>query len=153
MKKNALLLFSLAFLATYYGCDKCEDIACTTPPPIFSFQLLDKDSGEDLVAKGTFGAMQVKVVDLADNKAHSLLVSASADSTAYFFTDQEIGWETGPENASFELRLNSSTVFPFTYLTKEKSSGCCTSIKLEKFDIEGVERLFIPQQELFQFRL
>jgi hypothetical protein len=153
MKKAALRLFLAIIAAANAGCDKCEDIECTTPPPSFTFQLLDKGSGEDLVANGSFEAKQVRVFSQADNKLHSMLVSTSADSTAYFFTDQEIGWEAGPENASFELRLNASTVFPFTYETKEENSGCCTAIKLEKFEIEGVERLFIPQRELFQLRL
>ncbi|MCC6726670.1 MAG: hypothetical protein IT258_19370 [Saprospiraceae bacterium] len=153
MKNYALLLFFLAFGLANYGCDKCADIECTPPPPGFSFQLLDKDSGQDLVANGTFNAKQVKVFSIADNKLHTMFVTVSADSTAYTFTDGELGWNTGPENASYELRLNASSVFPFTFETKSVKDGCCTAIKLEKFEIEGVERLFNPQTGLFQFRI
>ncbi len=152
MKKTLLLLLVAALAIANHSCDKCKDIECFSPPPTFSFQLLDKDSGEDLVANGSFEAEQVKVFDLANNKVHSMLVSPSTDSTAYFFIDQEIGWETGDENASFELRLNDSTVFPFTYLTLKKNEDCCTSFELKEFEMEGVEQSLMPQQGVFQLR-
>ncbi len=120
MKKNALLLTIFAsLLLLNFQCGKCDDIECFTPPSEFRFQLLDKDSGEDLVANGTFHADEISVFSIAGNKKHELQFSTG--STAYFFTDQEIGWETGPEKASYELRLGPSTTLPFIYETRKVS--------------------------------
>lgn len=152
MKKNALLLTIFAsLLLLNFQCDKCEDISCFTPPNEFTFQLLDKDSGEDLVANGTFQAGEISVFSIAGNKKHGL--QFSTDSTAYFFTDQEIGWVTGSQNTSYELRLNPSTTLPFTYETREVSEDCCTFFELVRFEMDSVERLFIAQQNLFQLRI
>ena len=152
MKKNALLLTIFAsLLLLNFQCGKCDDIECFTPPSEFRFQLLGKDSGEDLVANGTFSANEISVFSIAGNKKHELLISA--DSIAYFFTDQEIGWETGSQNSSYELRLNPSTTLPFTYESKEVSEDCCTFFELVRFEMDSVERLFIPQQNLFQLRI
>ncbi|MBI5915390.1 MAG: hypothetical protein HY842_08435 [Bacteroidetes bacterium] len=152
MKKNALLLTIFAsLLLLNFQCGKCDDIDCFTPPNEFTFQLLDKDSGEDLVANGTFQADEISVFSITGNKKHEL--QFLTDSTAYFFTDQEIGWETGPENTSYELRLNPSTTLPFTYETREVSEDCCTFFELARFEMDSVERFFIPQQNLFQMRI
>ncbi len=151
MKKNALLTIFACLVFANFGCDKCEDIACFSPPPEFNFQLLDKDNGEDLVANGTFKVGEVSVFSIAENKKHTLQVTT--DSTTYTFTDTEIRWITGSKNTSYELRLNPNTVFPFTYESKEKQVECCTSFELVAFDIAGVERLFILQSNLFQMRI
>jgi len=152
MKKPVMLPTLFACLGLLnLQCSKCDDVACFSPPNEFSFQLLDKDSGEDLVANGTFAADEVSVFSIAGNKKHELQVST--DSLAYFFNDFEIGWETGPENTHYELRLNPSTIRPFTYETKNVNEDCCTFFELVRFEMDSVERLFIPQRNLFQLRI
>jgi hypothetical protein len=151
MKKYFLVL-SLAITAVLnYGCSKCKDIECFTPPNVFNFQLVDKDNGEDLVANGTFDAGQVWISSKGSSRMHAMDVST--DSTGYFFTDQEIGWETGPKNSSYKLRLNPSRTLPFTYETKEINEGCCTFFELVRFEMDSVEISFISQKNLFQLKI
>ena len=103
------------------------------------------------MANGTYNADEISVFSIAKNKKHELVLST--DSMAYFFKDQEIGWETGPENASYELRLNPVTVLPFYYESKESKDGCCTFFELVKFEIDEAEQAYIPAQNLFQLKL
>ena len=151
MKLNALLQLLACLVFSNFGCDKCKDIACVTPPAEFSFQLLDKDNGEDLVANGTFEAGEVSVYSLADQAEHGLLLAN--DSTTYIFTDQAIGWKTGEANAQYELRLSTTMVLPFTYQSKELNGKCCTFYEFEKFELPSSEILFIPQLNLFQLKI
>lgn len=148
------LFFVAMFGASFFnsGCDKCSDVECFTPPQVFNFQLLDKDSGEDLVANGTFFPSEVKVFSLSENKSHLLQVSTT-DSLNFVFTDAEIGWIVGEENSSYELRLGDAKVLPFSYESKKNEVECCTSFELLSFEMDSVERLFIPQQELFKLKI
>ena len=148
---NALLPIFACLVLSNLGCNKCKDIECFTPPDEFNFQLVDKDSGEDLVANGTFKAEEISVFSVAANKEHDLI--ESNDGTDYVFTDQEIGWESGAEKSSYELRLNPTTVLPFTYESKKVNEDCCTFFELVRFEMDSVEQLFIPQQNLFQLRI
>lgn len=151
MKRNVLPTIFACLIFSNFGCDKCENIECTPPPNEFTFQLLDKDSGEDLVVNGTLQADEISVFSIVGNKKHELLVST--DSTGYFFTDQEIGWEVGPANASHELRLNPSTTLPFTYETKEVNEDCCTHFELVKFELDSAEILYLQQTNVYQLKI
>ena len=113
MKKIALLLLMVSIAVLDSSCDKCRNIDCFTPPNEFRFQLLDKDSGEDLVANGTFSADEISVFSIADNEKHDL--EFSTDGIDYIFSDFEIGLKTVTDNTNYDLRLNAKTALPVTY--------------------------------------
>ena len=152
MKHTWFLIACFAcLLVANVGCNKCEGIDCFTPPNILIFQLLDKETGEDLIANGTYLPEEVVVYAVYDDDTHDL--SHSYNGSNNYFSDFEIGTKTGPKRSSYELRLGDDVVIPFTYEVSKRTEDCCTFFELEQFEINGVERLYIPQQNLFQLRL
>lgn len=104
------------------------------------------------MANYTFKAAEIKVFSVRENQTHQLQVSTT-DSLNYIFTDAEIGWKVDLENANYELRLGNSKTLPFIYESKENHSDCCTSFELLRFEMDSVERLFIPEQGLFKLKI
>ncbi|MCB0518328.1 MAG: hypothetical protein H6577_06115 [Lewinellaceae bacterium] len=144
-------LFFTATIFLAYSCNKCKDVACTSPPPEFTFQLVDKDSGADLVANGTFDANAIEVYSLAGQKKHGL--SISDIGVAVYFTDWEIGWEAGADNKFYELRLGSTDKIAFTHHTRERNGDCCTFFELVEMSADPVETVFLNSSNTFQFQI
>ncbi len=59
---SALLLFSLA------SCDNCTDIACTTPPAEFTFQLINEDTGLDLFLDSIYSPEKIEIINIFTQK-------------------------------------------------------------------------------------
>lgn len=116
------------------------------------FQLVDKDSREDLVANGTVDAEAVKIYSLSGNKYHELQFSTS-DSLNYIFTDEEIGWNLGADNSAYELRLGDAKTLPFTYESRQKTVNCCTWFEVLRFEVGSVAQLPVAERNLFQLKI
>ena len=51
------------------GCkDECEDIVCSSPPLSYSFELVDKTTGENLFENGTLDYRYIEVANHEDDK-------------------------------------------------------------------------------------
>lgn len=151
MKKNALLALFACLVLSNFSCDKCKDVACFTPPSGLNFQLVDKDSGEDLVANGSFDIDEISIVPMSGQKAHDL--QTSENGGAHIFSDAAIGWDAGAENSSYELRLNPSTALPFTYETKAVNKDCCTFYELVSFSFDAIEIIYNDTTGVYQLKI
>jgi hypothetical protein len=83
-KKYAFVL--LANILAAYSCYKCEDTSCFSPPGTFIFQILGKDSGEDLVANGTYPAQAIEIYSLGQQKKHQLALSSTGQAVFFVTT-------------------------------------------------------------------
>lgn len=61
MKKIGLLL--VLFTLLFQNCNHDDCGACFTPAQSFSFEILDKLSGENLFTNGTYDAVNIKITD------------------------------------------------------------------------------------------
>ena len=68
MKKIITLspLIILIFIQSFKKKGDCEGLLCFTPPEPFSFELVDKLTGENLFTNGTFNSNDIKVINLDD---------------------------------------------------------------------------------------
>lgn len=152
MKSNALFLFFACLFFTNFGCDKCKETECFTPPSPLRFQLVDKDSGEDLVINGTYKVEEVSVISIEGNKKHALQYSKQSE-TEGIFADPEIGWVAAAEKFKYMLKLDSAKILTFTYETREVNQHCCTIIELVNFKVDSIETLYLSQKDVHQLKI
>ncbi|MGP1993182.1 hypothetical protein D9V96_014995 [Zobellia laminariae] len=144
-----LFLFVLLFSQACKDDDNCSEVACFTPPEPFSFDLVDKTSGENLFTNETYNANDISVVDLDDQSAVEFTFQDENDTN--LIRINTIGWET--ETVAYSIQIATKSVFEL-YVTAERSTdGCCpntdfTEIRIEKADFElnkesGIYTIFV----------
>lgn len=133
MKYSTLFLFVLTTL--FFGCDKCEGTLCFTPPSFFRFQFIDKDSGEDLLANGTYEYNDIEVTNLEDSSIVDFSKIAGEDYNFIEFND--IGWET--EKVNYQIEIGEDISFNFYVDAERVNEDCCSFTRMNEVTITGVE--------------
>ncbi|WGH76149.1 hypothetical protein P8625_02990 [Tenacibaculum tangerinum] len=122
MKKNSLLL--VLFIILFQGCkqdDECNQ-SCFTPPEAFYFEIVDKESGENLFTNGTFDANDIKITDtLNDND--SVEFSFISENNINLIQIGSIGWKT--EIVNLRIYISENPIFNF-YIDAERIEDCCS---------------------------
>lgn len=133
MKKIA---FFVILSLTLISCknSKCEDILCFTPPPDFTFELVDKTTGENLFENGNLLSEDIKVLDEENKNVPFQFISENNLNSIYF---QEIGWNLGLH--TYTLTIGNQVNFDLVLEMQEKHENCCTFFKVLKFDISNYE--------------
>jgi hypothetical protein len=102
-----VLLFFLFFCLLYACEDIFKSVDCTTPPPGFTFEIVDKTTGENLFTNGTFKSEQIIVTDLATNlKVPFTFISENGMN---ILSIQNIGWKT--EKINYSITIQDKKVF------------------------------------------
>lgn len=141
-------IFCLLILSSMISCDDCRDVACTTPPSEFRFQLVSTSTGEDLFKDTTFVRDNVAITRLNIDKKQD--ITYTVDSGLTYFVCQDIGWEVGEDNKRYTLSVGNDKQYQFTYLTEEKSIECCLLLgDLVEFSSDN----FIINESDFGFRI
>lgn len=108
----------------------CDDVECFTPPRPFYFQLVDDETGEDLVDNDSIDVESVVLKDIEGETKRLYVDSLNLPGNFIFFSN-EIGWETGEENRDYVLEIGDAEV-TFVYETKELTADCCTFYEEEE---------------------
>ena len=135
MKKITTLLLLILLVQT--SCDKlekCKDILCTTPPPTFIFQFIDKDNGENLFTNNTFDINNVNVTDENNKKVDFELMTEDDINVLNLKT---VGWDL--ESKSYTIKLNETTSVNFDLKVNQKHSECCSYYEVETFVVHNYE--------------
>ncbi len=133
MKIFIRLFFVLFLLLQSCATDQdCEDLACTTPPVSFIFELVDSATGENLFTNGTYTAAEIEINNLN-----------SDDIIAYTFIDENevnliqiasVGWESGVTNIALELDSERMVTL---YVDAERvTEDCCDFTRYNEVRIE-----------------
>ncbi|NOR87568.1 MAG: hypothetical protein GQ527_08175 [Bacteroidales bacterium] len=125
-------VFILAIISlTVISCkpeDDCDGIDCFTPPPPLYFNLVDKDSGENLFETGVLDSLFVIVVDSdIDLVKHNFLQSN------YSIELPEITFLTGPR--IYYLSVGDDVRITFKLDMTINVEGCCTFFTLNIFEV------------------
>ncbi|WP_338813931.1 hypothetical protein V9L05_00415 [Bernardetia sp. Wsw4-3y2] len=145
MKKYNFLLTSVkvSFLfllaLNLSSCDNCTDTDCFTPAEPFYFQLIDKETNQNLIDNGTYSLSDIKIKSVLENKFYtpqldSVLIEGQKQT---ILVDQQMGWKT--ESKEYILIVNDSIEFDFIYQTREKSEDCCTFYEVEEVSSSEIE--------------
>ncbi|WP_044204085.1 hypothetical protein [Flammeovirga sp. OC4] len=147
-KKLYFAIFLLVTLLTG-SCDifnKCEDVACFTPPQPFNFQLIDADSNEDLFINGTYDS-QLFSVETDDD----LEFNGENLTDQYIITTGSIGWKT--QKVSFKFLYDGETLCTITVDAERKSGDCCSYTEINDFNVEGVNYELIRSKDIYQLKI
>ena len=116
-----LLLFFL-----HYAC--CRNIDCFTPPPEFYFEIVSKQSGENLFTNGALNPDNIAVKDEDNNPVEHYYID---------FNDiiqlQEIGWNM--ELKYYQIIIDTNLIIEFILDMDEKHNNCCTYFEIAVFDV------------------
>lgn len=134
--KNLLILFLTLF--TCLSCSKkgdCEDMACFTPPPSFVFEIVAKESGENLFANGTYDPNQIKIINLDTDS--SVDFTFLDDNDANLITIHSIGWKT--EIVNLKTTVSDKLLFNLYVDAERKTENCCSFTELNKVEVRNTE--------------
>ncbi|MCK5907408.1 MAG: hypothetical protein KAG37_07445 [Flavobacteriales bacterium] len=139
MKRITTLLL-LIFL-TQTSCDiirdDCKDIVCTSPPPTFRFEFIDKENSENLFTNKT---IKIEDVEVYDEVGKGVRFNLITENDINVLDISEIGWTMGPK--SYTIELSEDTSVDITLNMKAKNSECCSYFEVVEFYVleYGYER-------------
>jgi hypothetical protein len=133
MKKTALLLILIAWFHT--SCNKCENIACTSPPETFLFKIMDK------TGKNSTSMFANAVFKYSENglMKEAKLQKMTLTSQEAVFSTNELGWisSASTNEISFDLVLDEKTAGKLICKVIRKSENCCSFFETEKITFNG----------------
>lgn len=100
-----VLLFFLFFIL--YACDDNNNVQCFSPPPGFTFEIVDKTTGENLFTNGTYKSEQIIVTDLATNQ--KVPFNFISENGINILRIQTIGWKT--EKVNYAITIQDKKIF------------------------------------------
>lgn len=140
MKKIITLVLVIALLSS---CDECKDIACFTPPPPFEFEIVDKQTKENLFTNETFSEGQVTIESHGDKAVAYSFISESNRNTIKL---NEIGRET--EKIHYTINIADEVIFDLKIDAERKSEDCCTFTEIHSLKIESIEYIVDTTTEI-----
>lgn len=120
----------ISLLASCTNESKCP--ACMTPPAPFYFELVDKDSNQNLFTAGLAEANDLTLIDTETEK--ELEFSFIDENNVNIIRINSIGWTT--EVVKAELSLNNEKIFTLNVDASAKSDDCCTWTEYNSVEID-----------------
>ena len=136
MKKSPIA-FLLVLVLFSQSCkdDDCGGVLCNTPPEPFDFELIDKTTGENLFTNGTFNPQDIKVINLADQRAVEFdFIFENDINVIRIYT---IGWQT--ETVQYAIQLSSEPLFELFVDAERLNTDCCSHTEYNEIRIENTE--------------
>ncbi|MBO9585220.1 MAG: hypothetical protein J7574_13745 [Flavobacterium sp.] len=130
---KSLLLF---FLIITYGCENNK--LCTTPPAGFSFELVDKTTGENLFTNGTYNSKDIIVKNLDDSSA-KVEFKLISENNYNVLTFSSIGWKT--ETINYSVNIGEKKIFEF-YVKAKRITKDCSHTEYDGFEIKNASYQF-----------
>ena len=135
MKKFNLILILFAII--FQGCkddDECDQL-CFTPPQTFQFEIVDKESGENLFTNGTFDSNDITITDNLNNN-ESVEFSFISENNINLIQIGSIGWET--EIVNLKIDILDNHIFNF-YVDAERIEDCCSHTEYNEITLTDSE--------------
>ena len=134
MKKINLIL--LLFTIIFQSCDNDDCGECFTPPESFTFEIVDKTTGENLFSNGTYESGNIKITDyLNDNEPVEFTFISK--NNINMIEIGSIGWKTEIVNLKIEILDNH--IFDFYVDVERKMGDCCSYTDYNEITIRESE--------------
>lgn len=121
MKKFYLILVVIALILQSCN-DDCNQ-ECFTPPQSFSFELVDKTTGENLFTNGTYAAENIEIIDVL-NVDEPVTFTFVSEDDINIIDIGSIGWET--EIVNLKISVSEIHIFDFKVDAERKDGDCCS---------------------------
>jgi hypothetical protein len=133
------ILIKTSLLFLFFAICACDDIFksvdCFTPPEGFTFEVVDKTTGENLFTNGTYKSDQIVVTDLATNtKVPFTFISENGIN---IFGIQNIGWKT--EKVNYTITIQGKSIFELYVDANRSNSDECSHTVYKQILIKNAE--------------
>lgn len=137
LKNKVVALLCLCFTLIIASCDKnnCRDTLCSTGPPSFSLELVDKATGENVFTSGKYKAEDIVLKDENQETVRTLLVAEDNLNIIGVTLPNTEG------EKELKMRIGGEQEIIIRLNVRKGESKCCTnyfaeSIKVENFTYE-----------------
>ncbi len=136
MKKVVKVVALIALLFTQ-ACDNndCEGQLCFTPPIGFAFELVDKESGENLFTNGSYDSDDIEVLNTVDNSKREF--SFISENDINIIRIGSIGWDS--EIADVVLKVGDAIILNLYVDSERVSENCCSFSRYNEIRIDNAE--------------
>ena len=133
MKKTALLLVFITWFQT--SCNKCDGIACTSPPETLLFKIMYK-TGKNITSIFTNAVFKYSENGLTKEVKLQKVTVAIQE---FVFSASELAWvsATSANEISFDLVLDEKAAGKLSCKVTHKSENCCSFFETEKITFNG----------------
>ena len=148
MKKFNLIVVLITLI--FQSCKNDDCGACFTPPNSFSFEIVEKTSGENVFTNGTYESGNIEITDYLNNNERVEFMFISENDINQIQIGS-IGWET--EKVNLKVSISDNHIFNFYIDAERKTGDCCsyteyneitiTDSEFEFNDELGVYKIFI----------
>ncbi len=134
MKKAVKVVALIALLVTQ-ACDinDCEGVACFTPPMGFAFELVDKDSGENLFTNGSYDSDDIELLNVLDNSKKEF--SFISEDDINIIQIGSIGWDSEIEEVI--LKVGDEIILNLYVDSERVSENCCSFSRYNEIRIDN----------------
>lgn len=139
-----IALFALLFSLSC-SIDDCKDIACFTPPRGFVFEIVDKESGENLFTNGTYAPEQIQVLNTSDNSKKQF--TFLDENEINLIRIGSIGWESEIEEV--ELIIAGERILILYVDSERVSENCCSFSRYNEIRIDNADYEQEAQSEIY----
>lgn len=130
--KHLLKSLIILFAIVVSGCDNdSKTIECFTPPSTFSFEIVDKYTGENLFTTGKYDDKKLTITDLSDSK-NDVQFNFISENKENIITLRNVGWKT--ETINYSINVSGNSVFEF-HVKANRISGDCSYTEFTDFSI------------------
>lgn len=144
--KSVTKLFILIAILSFQSCiEECGD--CFTPPSGFVFELVDKESGENLFTNGTYNSSDIEILNLADSSAVEFGFIDENDINVIVINT--IGWKT--EIVNYSSTVSGKSVFNLHVDAERLMGECCSYTIYNAIEITDAE--FVQDNSSGIFRI
>ncbi len=127
-----IYIYSLFLLFILTSCEgyNCDGIDCFTPPPSFSFEIIDAQTNENLFSNGTYNENQIQIYNTQTND----LIKYSLDN--HIINVFSLGWKTERVNAT--VKIGEVVIFNFIVDAEIVNENCCSFTRIHEFKVENI---------------
>lgn len=142
----------ILLLITILGLQSCHEDdcgACFTPPNPFLFELVTKDTGENLFSNGTFNPNEIEIINLADDS--SVDFTFLDENNINLIRINTIGWET--EIINYTIYVGNENIFDLYVDAERLLENCCSFTKYHEIRIENASFQFDTTTDIYKILL
>lgn len=130
MNDTIAILCFLCFTLLMGSCNKCGGIACSTGPPSFSLELIDKETGENVFTSGKYKPEDIVITDENQKTVSHYFIAENS------FNIINVGLPAIKGDKELKMGLNGKQVIIIKLHVRKGESNCCTNYFAENITVE-----------------
>ena len=146
MKINIILTALVALFITQSCMEECGE--CFTPPEPFVFEIVDKETGENLFTNGTFSSDDIQLKDVSNQ---SKIFTFIDEDEINLIQINSIGWETNQFH--YALSVNDQLIFNLQVDAERKNEDCCSFTEYHSIEITGASFDYDDQTGIYKIQV